>query len=100
MVYRSVGGFLSDWATDISRGGIFINSRSPLPVGTLVDVTVQIPGTSLPYVLTGRVTHVVEWTPGATRDPGMGIEFTHLDRAERDRIAAFVESVRGTLDPG
>jgi uncharacterized protein (TIGR02266 family) len=100
VVYRSVGGFLSDWATDISQGGIFINSRTPLPVGTMVSVTVQIPGATFPCVLTGRVARVVEWEPGATCDPGMGIEFTDVDRDERDRIEAFVETVRGALDPG
>jgi type IV pilus assembly protein PilZ len=100
VVYRSVGGFLSDWATDISQVGIFINSRSPLPVGTTVKVTVQIPGTTFPCVLTGRVARVVEWEAGAERDPGMGIEFTDVDRDKRARIEAFVDTMRGALEPG
>jgi hypothetical protein len=30
----------------------------------------------------------------------MGIEFTDVDRDKRDRIDAFVEELRGRLDPG
>ncbi len=78
---------------------MFINARRPLPVGTVVHVTVQLPGTASPCALTGRVARVVEWSPGATQAPGMGIEFTELDREERDRIDAFVEDVRGALEP-
>ena len=44
VAYRSVGSFLSDWATNISHGGLFINTRSPLPVGTEVTILLQLPG--------------------------------------------------------
>ena len=33
VAYRTVDGFITDWAVNISRGGIFINTRNPLPVG-------------------------------------------------------------------
>ncbi len=98
VVYRSAGGFLSEWATNISQGGIFINARKPLPVGTRVDVLVQLPGAPAPCALVGRVTRVVEPAADATQAPGMGIEFTGIDREQRERIEAFVESVRSALD--
>ena len=42
VAYRSVGSFLTDWATDISQGGMFINTRAPLPVGTDVKILIQL----------------------------------------------------------
>ena len=44
VAYRSVGSFLTDWATNISRGGLFINTRKPLAVGTAVTILIQLPG--------------------------------------------------------
>ncbi len=33
VAYRTVDGFITDWAVNISRGGIFINTRNPLAAG-------------------------------------------------------------------
>jgi type IV pilus assembly protein PilZ len=100
VAYRSVGGFVSDWATNISRGGMFINSRSPFPVGTQVRLLVQLPGAAFPFDILGRVTRVVRWEDDVKLAPGMGIEFTDLEPEKRDRIEAFVENLRRTLDAG
>ncbi len=99
VAYRSVGGFLSDWATNISRGGLFINTRRPLAVGTVVKLIIQLPGAAFPFDMVGRVTRVAEWGNGVNLAPGMGIEFTDVDAAKRDRIEAFVQKLRQDLDP-
>jgi uncharacterized protein (TIGR02266 family) len=98
VAYRSVGSFLTDWATNISRGGMFINTRKPLAVGTDVKILVQLPGTAFPYQLEGRVTRVTEYDNHANMVPGMGIEFTDVDDAKRRDIETFVERLRHELD--
>ncbi len=95
VAYRTVGSFLTDWATNISRGGLFINTRAPLPVGTEVKLIVQLPGAAFPFDMSGRVTRVSEkGAPG----PGMGVEFTQLDASQREQIEAFVEKLRHDLE--
>ncbi len=94
VAYRSVGSFLSDWATNISHGGLFINTRSPLPVGTVVKVLVQIPGAQFPFQLGGRVTRVTEYNNTMNMVPGMGVEFTDIDEPKRREIEAFVARLR------
>lgn len=94
VAYRSVGSFLSDWATNISHGGLFINTRKPLPVGTPVRVLVQIPGASFPYQLGGRVTRVSPFDNKTNMVPGMAVEFTELDEPMRRDIQRFVERLR------
>ncbi len=98
VAYKSVGSFLSDWATNISRGGLFINTRKPLPVGTAVKILIQLPGTSFPCELSGRVTRMAEFANHANMVPGMGIEFTGLTEAKKAEIDAFVERLRTQLE--
>ena len=98
VAYRSVGSFLSDWATNISQGGLFINTRKPLPVGTAVKILVQLPGTSFPYQLGGRVTRVTQFDNKANMVPGMGVEFTDVDEPKRREIEAFVARLRDGLE--
>jgi uncharacterized protein (TIGR02266 family) len=98
VAYRSVGSFLSDWATNISQGGLFINTRKPLPVGTPVTIIVQLPGAKFPCELAGRVTRITEFDNKANMVPGMGIEFTTLDAARTQQIAEFVSRLREQLD--
>jgi type IV pilus assembly protein PilZ len=98
VAYRSVGSFLSDWATDISHGGLFINSRKPLPVGTAVKILVQLPGTAFPFELQGRVTRVSELDNAANTVPGMGIEFTGVDEPKRRELEEFVERLKLQLE--
>jgi uncharacterized protein (TIGR02266 family) len=98
VAYRSVGSFLTDWATNISQGGLFINTRKPLPVGTAVKILVQLPGASFPFHLEGRVTRVTEFDNRANMVPGMGVEFTGVDDAKRRDIESFVARLRRDLD--
>jgi type IV pilus assembly protein PilZ len=98
VAYRTVGSFLTDWATNISRGGMFINTRKPLAVGTDVKILVQLPGMSFPYELEGRVTRVTEYDNHANMVPGMGVEFTTVDETKRREIDDFVERLRTQLE--
>src|SRR6476619_4267223 len=75
VAYRTVDGFITDWAVNISRGGIFINTRTPLTVGTAVRLIISLPDTSFPFDLRGRVMRVNEFDNPSNQVPGMGIEF-------------------------
>jgi uncharacterized protein (TIGR02266 family) len=98
VAYRSVGSFLTDWSTNISRGGLFINTRKTLPVGTAVRILVQLPGASFPFQLEGRVTRITEFDNRANMVPGMGIEFIDVDEGRRREIEEFVARLRHDLD--
>jgi type IV pilus assembly protein PilZ len=97
VAYRSVDGFITDWAVNISKGGLFINSRNPLPVGTLVRLIISLPDTAFPFDLTGRVTRVSEYDNAANEVPGMGVEFVDIDEDKRSRIERFVDKLRQEL---
>jgi len=98
VAYRSVGTFLSDWATNISHGGLFINTRKPLPVGTAVRVLIQLPGEQFPAALDGKVTRVTEYDNAHNQVPGMALQFTGLDDTRRDQLEQFVQRLRRDLE--
>lgn len=100
VAYRTVDGFITDWAVNISRGGIFINTRKPLAVGTTVRLIISLPDTPFPFDLEGRVTRVNEFDNPSNQVPGMGIEFVGVDEEKKERIERFVGRLRKELpDP-
>jgi len=99
VAYKTVDGFITDWAVNISRGGIFINTRNPLGVGTTVKLIISLPDAPFPFDLVGRVKRVNETNNPANHVPGMGIEFLDVDDDKRLRIERFVQRLRAEL-PG
>jgi len=100
VAYRSVGSFLTDWATNISQGGLFINTRKPLAVGTEVKIIIQLPGAAFPFDIVGKVSRIHEVGGKAKGSPpGMAVEFTELDRAKREKIESFVQKLKKDLEP-
>ncbi|ACL64958.1 2-alkenal reductase [Anaeromyxobacter dehalogenans 2CP-1] len=101
--YGSVDEFTERFAVNISRGGIFIRTREPRPVGTLLAFDLRLQGGET--VIRGR--GVVRWIREERPDahpptaPGMGVQFTWLDERSQalvERMAARKE-LRGAA-PG
>ena len=97
VAYKTVDGFITDWAINISRGGIFINTPNPLPVGTTVRLIISLPDTAFPFDLVGRVTRVNQVDNPGQQVPGMGIEFIGIDDEKRNRIQRLVDRLRKEL---
>jgi uncharacterized protein (TIGR02266 family) len=97
VAYKTVDGFITDWAVNISRGGIFINTRQPLAVGTTVRLIISLPDTAFPFDLSGRVTRVNHPHNPSNHVSGMGIEFLDVEEEKRERIERFVERLRKEL---
>jgi len=95
VAYSSVSGFVTDWATNLSRGGMYINTDQPLPVNTVVRLLVTLPGAHFPVELKGRVTRInAMGAVAANQPPGMAVEFVDVDDDKRSRIGEFVERLR------
>ncbi len=97
VAYRTMDGFITDWAVNISKGGLFVNTRSPLAVGSEIRLIVSLPSSAFPFDLQGKVTWVNEFDNAANLVPGMGIEFIGIDDEQKRKIAEFVEKLREAL---
>jgi uncharacterized protein (TIGR02266 family) len=71
--FESFDAFIHEYVTNISRSGVFIRSKAPLPVGTPVNLKFTVIMDDLELIEgTGEVVRV-EVDP-----PGMGVVFTQL----------------------
>jgi uncharacterized protein (TIGR02266 family) len=82
--YPDLDTFAERFSPNVTRGGIFLASREPRPVGTVLRFEVSLM-TGIP-VLTGkgRVTWTKAYDPKEPSRPyGMGVQFTELDASSR-----------------
>jgi type IV pilus assembly protein PilZ len=90
--YKRMNTFFADYTKNISRGGTFIGTERPLPVGTEFVFALGIPNLAEPLRLRGKVIWVVSVDDASKANPaGMGIEFQYADDAERIEKEAEVE---------
>ena len=74
-------------------GGLFIDTVSPLPVGTDVGLEFGLPGQPGSVKVDGQVVWVrPEFDPKGF-SPGMGIQFKKINEADREKIMQFVMRV-------
>ncbi len=80
------------WTRDISRGGVFIATDKPPPMGAAVDLTLELPGGEA-LRLPAEVVRVVgvEEAAARRRQPGCGLTFHELAPETRARLEAFVD---------
>jgi uncharacterized protein (TIGR02266 family) len=87
--FQTVDEFVSEYVSNISKGGVFIRAKDPIPVGTEVDLkfSVWIGDDHHMVEGLGRVVH----NNSLNGQTGMGVTFTELtdeSRALIDRITA------------
>jgi molecular chaperone DnaK len=93
MNYRSIDAFVLEYRRNIERGGAFIKTPKPLPVGRECIFEVRIPGVDDALVFPG----VVTWssaklaTLSAGQEEGMGIEY-QMDDEIRSRVDQILAS--------
>lgn len=87
-------------ATGIGGGGLFIESLTPLPIGTDIDLEFTLPERPAQWL---KARGIVVWAcPKAdqyTFSPGMGIRFTKIADETRELVLALVQSLRRTPPP-
>ena len=71
--FESYDAFINEYVTNISRSGVFVRSKAPLAIGTLVNLRVTVIMEDIETIEgVGQVVRVHE------DPPGMGVVFTEL----------------------
>ncbi len=95
--YKRLNTFFYDYTKNISKGGTFIKTIRPLPIGTPFVFKLQVPKLNLSLELRGEVRWIQREgeapPPGQDPDPGMGIRFVYRDEAERQQVEEAVEKM-------
>src|SRR5215210_1331296 len=84
-------GFLSEYSSNISPGGLFIRTRTPQPLGTVLDFEFRL-GDGFELIKgSGEVVWVREEDDGPTRPAGMGLRFRELSQGSQELIYRIVD---------
>jgi type IV pilus assembly protein PilZ len=85
--YERMNSFFADYTKDISKGGTFIKTPRPLPIGSRCLFSFTLPALSDPLVLEGEVTRIA---PDG-EEAGMGVRFVFKDAAAQREFEELVE---------
>jgi len=87
--YRSAGAFLISYSVNLSRGGLFIETQTPLPTGTPVDLKINTPDEET-IAIRGTVAWVRLASEGeGAEPPGMGIAIATME----DRYGLLIDRI-------
>src|SRR5215204_3843778 len=87
--YKRLNTFFADYTRNISRGGTFIGTDKPLPVGTEFVFALGIPSMPQPLRLRGKVIWTTDVADATKANPsGMGIEFQYGEGERAEKEAA------------
>lgn len=79
--FESFDAFINEYVTNISRTGVYIKSRQPLPIGTRVNLRFTVIMDDVETIEgVGEVVRI------ETNPPGMGVVFTDLAVYSKDLI--------------
>jgi uncharacterized protein (TIGR02266 family) len=97
--YADLDSFVERFAPNVTRGGVFLPSRSPRPVGEVFEFEVQLAGGQVALAGAGKVMWVKELNPAEPNKPhGMGVQFVRLDPASRETLNRMLK-LRGMGGP-
>lgn len=87
--YKKLNSFFADYTKNISKGGTFIRTTKPLPVGTQFLFKLTVPQRAVPFDLLGEVV----WQSGDEDEAGMGIRFVYSVDSQRLEFETVVEQL-------
>lgn len=89
--FESYDAFINEYVTNISRTGVFIRSKSPLAIGTKVNLTFTVIMDDIEAIEgIGEVVRV------HADPPGMGVVFTELSSYSKNLIEKLLTGHRPT----
>jgi uncharacterized protein (TIGR02266 family) len=90
--YSAVDAFFSEFTTNINEGGMFIETETPAPLDSAVQLQFRLPNLDRPVKVSGRVAWISD---GKGESPaGMGIAFEELAPEVRRTINDLVRQLR------
>lgn len=89
--YKTGGNYLFDFCRDLGTGGVFIESKTPLSVGSDLELTFTIPDSKETLRTSGKVI----WSQPPVNErqditPGMGVQFANFSESNRKTLDQFI----------
>ena len=99
--YKTKGMFLSNYVTNISKGGVFIETKEPFPVSSEIDLALELPESQSTIHAQGRVAWTYDIKKGGPLVVvhGMGIKFTDIKPDEIKALETYIEELSSQAEP-
>ena len=92
--YDTKDMFVSNYVTNISKGGLFIQTGDPLPIQSEISLTLVLPGVHATLQTKGKVCWTYDIKKGtSTIITGMGIKFTQLTPSDKDLLESYIRNL-------
>lgn len=90
VTFKSSNEFVTSYMSNISKGGVYIQTEDPMDLGTVLALTFQLPGQENLIKIKGKVV----WynPPGGMKVPGMGVQFAEMPEEDRHILEGFLEA--------
>ncbi len=92
--YRDINRFFTDFAENLSVGGMFIATRNPLPPGTNLTVEFMLPDSSVKVKTRAEVMWSRKHPKSPSQKKGMGIRFQELTSDDKKKIDLLVSKLK------
>ena len=97
--YTDLETFIERFAPNVTRGGIFLASRTPRAEGELFFFEVQLASGAVALSGEGKVIWVKAFNPAEPQKPhGKGVQFVRIDPGSRETLDRTLQ-VKGTVRP-
>lgn len=87
--YEHLNALVSDYTKNLSKGGAFIETSDPMPIGTKCYFTLTVPTINDPLRLVAEVKH----HDPLEDSPGMGIGFVFSSKEETDAFHTVLDKI-------
>jgi len=91
VTFCSEDTFYQGLSENLSEGGLFVATHAFMPIDSIIDLSVTLPGMPEPVVARGRVRWLRDLSPTSSAPPGMGVQFTELDQCALVLIRQFIK---------
>ncbi len=91
MDYSDHESILFDFCNDLSTGGVFIETITPLPVGTKVNISFTLPPHNQPFKSKALVRWIRTTRESSDKPAGMGVLFVGQSDEERKTLEDHIK---------
>ena len=91
IMFREAGSFIKSYMINVSKGGVFIKTPSPLPIDSPVNLQMQMPDDNETMEIKGCVVWSNPMGEKNSFPTGMGIQFVNMKPEHEEKILVFVK---------
>lgn len=91
--YKTADVFTSNSSINISKGGIFIKTPNPPPMGTQLDLEFKLPDSGKTIQAAGEIVWCQHTSTKSSLPAGMGIKFRQISPDDLREVSDYVKKI-------